>query len=118
MVRLIDADALRETLGITGTADTCHGCKYNKGYYYCNTDKAPQFAYVCECIDDAPTIEAVPVRHGKWIDTETFNRPWFRHHIFKCSVCGNTLDMDGVNAGRGDANYCPDCGAKMDAERN
>ena len=63
---------------------------------------------------NAPTVEAEPVRHGKWVDTETFKRPWFRHHIFECSVCRNTLDMDGVNAGRGDANYCPNCGAKMD----
>ena len=66
---------------------------------------------------NAPTVDAVPVRHGKWVDTETFKRPWFRHHIFECSVCRNTLDMDGVNAGRGDANYCPNCGAKMDEER-
>lgn len=68
-------------------------------------------------IDDAPTVDAIPVRPGKWIDTEKFKCPWFRHHIFECSVCRNTLDMDGVNAGRGDANYCPNCGAKMDAER-
>lgn len=58
--------------------------------------------------------DAVPVRHGKWLDLETLKRPWFRHHIFECSVCRNTLDMDGVNAGRGDANYCPNCGARMD----
>ena len=66
---------------------------------------------------NAPTVDAEPVRHGKWLDSETFKRPWFRHHIFECSVCRNTLDMDGVNAGRGDANYCPNCGAKMDEER-
>ena len=67
-------------------------------------------------INAEPTVDAEPVRHGKWVDTETFKRPWFRHHIFECSVCRNTLDMDGVNAGRGDANYCPNCGARMDAE--
>jgi hypothetical protein len=65
-------------------------------------------------IKNAPTVDAEPVRHGKWVDSEAFKRPWFRHHIFECSVCRNTLDMDGVNAGRGDANYCPNCGAKMD----
>lgn len=67
-----------------------------------------------EEIDEMPTVDAVPVRHGKWLDSETFKRPWFRHHVFECSVCRNTLDMDGVNAGRGDANYCPNCGARMD----
>lgn len=35
------------------------------------------------------------------------------HKIFKCSKCGNYLDFGGVNAGRGAANYCPNCGAKM-----
>lgn len=34
----------------------------------------------------------------------------FRDSIVKCSKCGNTLDMDGVNAGRGSANFCPNCG--------
>ena len=35
------------------------------------------------------------------------------HKVFKCSNCGNYLDFGGVNAGRGTANYCPNCGAKM-----
>lgn len=41
---------------------------------------------------------------------------WIKEHgsIYKCSNCGNFLDFDGVNAGRGDANYCPNCGAKME----
>ena len=73
-------------------------------------------SHTIEILDSAPTVDAVPVRHGKWLDLEAFKRPWFRHHIFECSVCRNTLDMDGVNAGRGDANYCPNCGARMDAE--
>lgn len=57
----------------------------------------------------APTIDAEPVRHGHWIAVSTTKR----ERIFKCSVCRNVLDFDGVNAGRGDANYCPNCGAKM-----
>ena len=35
-------------------------------------------------------------------------------HTVKCSKCGNYLDRRGVNAGRGDINYCPNCGSKMD----
>ena len=31
----------------------------------------------------------------------------------RCSHCGSILDMDGVDAGHGEANYCPKCGAKM-----
>ena len=38
------------------------------------------------------------------------------HGVYKCSNCGNYLDFHGVNAGRGDTNYCPNCGARMDEE--
>lgn len=55
-------------------------------------------------------IEAEPVRHAHWIQGEGI----FCRHIVKCSHCGNFLDMGGVNAGRGNANFCPNCGAKMD----
>lgn len=61
MVRLIDGDALRDALGITGTKESCKGCKYNKQWFACNTDEAPQFSYVCEQIDEQPTVDAIPV---------------------------------------------------------
>ena len=48
----------------------------------------------------------------KWIYLDKDKR-FFHPHIVKCSVCNNTLDMYGVNAGRGDANFCPNCGADM-----
>lgn len=54
---------------------------------------------------------AEPRKKGKWIkrsDGLILKRRWG-----VCSVCGNTLDFAGVNAGRGDANYCPNCGADM-----
>ena len=57
---------------------------------------------------DAPTIEAEPIRHGKWKKSGYWGR------VYKCDQCGHYLDFDGVNAGRGDANFCPNCGAKMD----
>lgn len=62
-------------------------------------------------IKNAPTIE--PERKkGKWIYLDKDKR-FFHPHIVKCSVCNNSLDMYGVNAGRGDANFCPNCGADM-----
>lgn len=33
--------------------------------------------------------------------------------VYQCSYCGNFLDFDGVNCGRGSANYCPNCGREM-----
>lgn len=71
-------------------------------------------------IDNIPTIDAVPVKHGHWIGVSQtkFEKLLFPSRVFKCSICENYLDFDGVNAGRGSANYCPNCGAKMDKERN
>lgn len=36
----------------------------------------------------------------------------FPSNDYKCSKCGNILNFDGVNCGRGDANFCPNCGRK------
>ena len=47
---------------------------------------------------------------GKWIKVGHWGRS------YKCNQCGNYLDFDGVNAGRGDANFCPNCGADMRQE--
>lgn len=65
---------------------------------------------VLEYAQYLPVIDAEPVKHGRWISL--FG--WYNRGVVKCSACGNTLDMNGVNAGRGDANLCPNCGAKMD----
>lgn len=49
------------------------------------------------------------VKRGRWIKREGF---WNKNTV-KCSLCGNYLDMDAVNGGRSDANFCPNCGAQM-----
>ena len=102
-MRLIDADALRDALGITGTADSCKGCKYNDRFEFaCNTDAAPTFEYVCEMIDDAPTIEE---RKGKWINNI--------HDIPICDQCGYMTPYDRAIDDYEYGNYCPNCGADM-----
>ena len=92
-------------------ADAC------ESYFYEHLDDNGMAAAM-NAINDMPTIE--PQRKkGKWIYLDKDKR-FFHPHIVKCSVCNNTLDMYGVNAGRGDANYCPNCGAEMreDGEAN
>ena len=101
MTRLIDADALAKFI------DYGHLNNPNEKLYSEND--------IREMIDMMPTMDAVPVRHGKWIKVDKDNM-FFAPHILKCSLCGNILDRHGVNAGRGDANYCPNCGARMDEE--
>lgn len=53
-------------------------------------------------------------RTGQWIHAKVGKL--FPSNDFMCSECRNILDFDGVNCGRGDANYCPNCGAKMEVE--
>lgn len=75
--------------------------------------------FIKQIISCTPTIEAEPIRHGHWINAcqTKFDKLFFPRTV-KCSVCGNYLDFDGINAGWDDTNYCPNCGAKMDEEEN
>ena len=54
-------------------------------------------------VDNAPTVDAVPVVHGWWNADET------------CSVCGekSTEGLDAVKWDYWLPDYCPHCGAKM-----
>lgn len=62
-------------------------------------------------IDDAPTVEAEPVRRGWWEDTHEYD-PFTG--IYKCSECGffTTMTTGSIVDGKKD-NYRPNCGAKM-----
>ena len=71
-----------------------------------------------ELIKSLTAADVQPVVHGEWKQT---GGKYSRHktidrRVLTCSVCGNFLCMEGVNAGRGDANYCPNCGADMRGE--
>lgn len=86
--RLIDANALYDTISDVA-ASTAHDVMSVKNVH--------------ECIETAPTIDAVEVVHGRWV----FDRP----NHYKCSVC------DAMWSGVARfMKFCPDCGAKMDAK--
>ena len=59
------------------------------------------------CPANEPTIEAEPVRHGKWIKADS--QQYFRKHYpcFTCSECGYRKDSQKK------CDYCPNCGARM-----
>ena len=62
-------------------------------------------------IEAEPTVDAVPVRHGKWIYGNDFH--WYTASCNKCGYQRRTdIKADGWNQWR----YCPNCGARMDAE--
>ena len=87
-MRLIDADALVEAM--TKFSDAM-GEDMTHGIFYTHI---------------APTINAVPVRHGNWIEqwrtTDT--------RMLRCSECKMVFNVGNGREG----NYCPNCGARMD----
>ena len=85
-MRLIDADVLVKHK-VTGEIGNLSG------------DFVPGFA-----IANAPTIEAEPVRHGRWVLVGADKRG--RGGVFNCTACNACRPIK--------SNYCPNCGAKMD----
>ena len=58
---------------------------------------------VARTLDELPSVDAVPVVHGRWIRQDnTYTR-------YQCSVC------EAKNYGM-KYSFCPNCGAKMDRE--
>ena len=82
-MRLIDADALKALYEEKSSEAVC-GVELCKAIIY--------------RINEAPTVNAVPVVHGRWEITPVY---------IKCSACGEAFMLIPQN-------YCPHCGAKMD----
>lgn len=68
-------------------------------------------------VEEAPTIDAEPVRHGKWIEKEvlrfTDNKAIGEWQSARCSVCGKYHTTPYMYY-FSHYDYCPVCGAKMD----
>lgn len=56
-------------------------------------------------------VDAVPVKHGRWI-THEFRIDGYAHACCECTACGASRPITLFPL-----NYCPHCGAKMDGER-
>ena len=63
-------------------------------------------------IDNAPTVEAEPIKRGRWIRKESKRSYWF-----ECSECGYPPPLDKFKR-EWFSNYCPNCGARMDGGEN
>lgn len=74
----------------------------------------------CPCayaeITKLPTVDAVPVRHGRWDNipntymSVASKDGSYSGNATTCSVCHE------VNPNAYKTNFCPNCGAKMDSE--
>ena len=115
-MRLIDADALMASLGIT--AVNCIHCAWvSKPGWTCS--RGSDFEDACCAIEDAPTIEPERKR-GKWIHGREVSREMIGDAVtaifyegWECSEC-HALVEDGREPLW---NYCPNCGADMRGEQ-
>ena len=98
--RLIDANALVETI-VNTPSEVAQIHTYNV-----LSSLAERQHEILNIIDNAPTVDAVEVVHGRWHDVA------LRYTEVKeeCSVCHGVVRVHGFR-------YCPNCGAKMDGER-
>ena len=70
-------------------------------------------------IKQQPTVDAEPVRHAYWIRQGIYrgnDTSGFIEWVYRCSDCGNEALMNNMCL-IVLTDYCPHCGAKMDAER-
>jgi hypothetical protein len=81
-MRLVDADALKKEM--------------ETAWMY-----AVDMYTACAVIDNAPTVDAVPVRRGKWVKYPS---------TYRCSNCGNPKRMPKP--------YCELCGARMEVDED
>lgn len=101
MSRLIDADALSKEFDKRCYGDCCC-CLENT-----NTESG------CKIIDEAPTVDAVPVVHGHWRRGKSYPHNIYCSNCYRTYVPDDELEMwkDWTRLPR---KYCPECGAKMD----
>lgn len=101
MPRLIDADELKMCIR-TLAKDIA---RVNGGVD--DVTMALKEAY--DMVDEAPTIDAEPVRHGRWE---------YQYNDSICSACGYVNRCEPITRYRNDSPYCPKCGAKMDGGKD
>jgi hypothetical protein len=96
-MRLIDADEALEQ--INEWLDQTGAIPLNTSYHF----------ELLGCIEDCPTIDAVPVVRGEWTTNSDYP------DTVICSLCGWKESVWWADKG---TNYCPNCGAKMEANQD
>lgn len=108
--------AFNPQIVVEGTADKPY---YNISYY--DTERKEwvigygsyKLEYVQKWLEECfEKVEAdvAEVRHGEWIDKGQEDDSY--ENCYECSACHNWIFMVDE-----EYNYCPNCGAKMDKER-
>ena len=66
------------------------------------------WAFLEPFLNAAKTVDAEPIRRGRWIFGESNGHGWM-----KCDQCLKSQDYQ-----TGVFSYCPNCGARMDGDEN
>lgn len=90
-MKLIDANELRKDFLDLPNCYNGYSDAYDK-------------SLIIEVVDEQPTVDAEPVRHGKWVNGA-------------CNQCGSHAPYWAMAATYYRSNFCPNCGAKMDEEK-
>ena len=97
-MELIDRDALME-----------------EAHWIIRSDGTRVYAVHAEDVENAPVVDAVPVRHGKWLDKTKTKIKSFKNTnipVVECTECG--IDFcDIINNHQFMYHFCPNCGADM-----
>lgn len=114
-MKLIDADAYAEEM--KKRQDAC------KEWTQRTIDTADEENYLRSCgayvvfveakllLEKQPTIDAVEVVHGEWIELTDKNERKYSH------ICSNCHRFHIDEGEIGYYHYCPNCGTKMDGEK-
>ena len=76
------------------------------------------YYFIPKIIDEIPTADVAPVRHGRWKKSKGNERPTENGFVhddrYVCDCCGWGCCCET----KLDFSYCPNCGAKMDGDTN
>ena len=102
MSRYIDAEKLKQEMYHEAFETDSDMQKWDSGCWI-------RYKMFENCIAQQPTVDAVEVVHGRWID---------KGEYAVCTECGGRsgTQYDGVEPIPLMTQFCPNCGAKMDGE--
>ena len=115
MARLIDANEAIEKIN-------CLCVNGNENWIGTDNQSFVDHADVVDILSDMPTVDAVEVVHGYWIDSHSVDHIGrIIEHSIDCSVCDSVFKDDSrevVRHWKERFKVCPFCGAIMDGDGN